>query len=183
MPLIDRSQLGPQFRFWLIHVSLTAAPSFFFALMAFGQAMAVAAMLAGITSFVVGYTLICSSTFYSRMSGESSLGRAVKIGARIRVIISLLAMPLMLGVYVEWPLFFFTPDYWAGFGAIAVVQSVASFAVGAQVNLMDGSPHFWPTYAVVVVEGLIISFTLVMLVFFTLLVLNRKAGRGGVRRG
>lgn len=180
MPLIERSQLGPQFRFWLLHVSLTAVPSFFFALMAFNTVMAVAAMLAGIATFVVGYTLLGSSTFYMKMSGASPLGRAVKIGARIRVIISLATAPLLLGFYVGLPLLFFSPDYWAGFGAVAIVQQVASLVVGQRVELMDGSPHFLPTYAVVIAEGLIISFTLVLLVFFSLLVLNRKAARAGV---
>ena len=45
MPWIDREQLGPQFRFWLLHVTLTAAPSFFIALIAFNTPMAILAML------------------------------------------------------------------------------------------------------------------------------------------
>jgi hypothetical protein len=36
---------------------------------------------------------------------------------------------------------------------------------------------------VVILEGLIISFTLVLLTFFCLLVLNRKASRQGVAQG
>jgi len=177
MPLIDRTQLGPQLKFWSVHVVLTAAPSFGLALMNFNSIAAITAMLAGITTFVIGYTLLCSLTAYQKMSTASVLGRAVKIGAKIRLIISLATAPLLLSVYLQVPLLFFAPDYWAGLAAIGIVQTISAAVSQAPVDLMGGSPHFVLTYCVVIVEGLILSFTLVLLVFFTLLFLNRKVGR------
>jgi len=183
MRWIDGSQIGPQFRFWMVHVCLTAMPSFCFALIAFNAPMAIAAMLAGIASFVCGYTLLCSLTIYGQLAGASTLGRAVKIGARIRVIISLATAPLLLGIFVGLPLTLFAPDYWAGLGAVTIVQHAWRLVLGQPLDLMNGSADFIPTYCVVIVEGLLISFTLVLIVFFCLLVLNRKASRAGDRLG
>jgi hypothetical protein len=177
MPLIDREQFGPQLKFWSVHVMLTAAPSFGLALMSFNSITAITAMLAGITTFVIGYTLLCSLTAYQKMSTDTVLGRAVKTGAKIRLIISLATAPLLLSFYFQVPLLFFAPDYWAGLAAIGIVQTISATVFQVPVDLMDGSSHFALTYCVVIVEGLLLSFTLVLLVFFTLLFLNRKVGR------
>ena len=175
--MIVKEKLGPQLRFWSIHVGLTALPSFAVALIRFNTVPAILAMLAGILTFILGYSFLCASTFYTKLTGASLIGEAVKKGTRIRLILSLATAPFLFGAFAQWPTVLLAPDFWAGFGAIMIVGFISN-ALGFQgVEPVEGSITFFQTYFVTIVEGLLISFTLVLLVFFVLLFLNRKAAR------
>ena len=181
MALIDSSQLRSQFRFWCLHVIFTALPSFCFALMAFNKPTAVLAMLAGVATFVVGYTLLTSTTIYQRMSGTSLLGQAVKRGAKIRMWLSLITAPMFASVFVGgFVLVMICPDYWAGLAAVMTVGWVAEELFGVTGGWETWSGSFVFTYLTVIVEGLIMSFTLVLFAFFSLLFMNKKANRAVV---
>lgn len=175
--MLQQEKVGPQLRFWSLHVGLTALPSFAVALIKFNSPGAILAMLAGIATFIVGYTLLCSSTVYARLTGASLLGEAVRKGTRIRLILSLATAPLLFGAFAEFPSVLFAPDFWAGFGALLVVGWFSQVLGLGQVDVGRNEIGFVPTYFITIVEGLLISFTLVLLAFFALLFLNRRAAR------
>ena len=181
--MIEKEKLGPQLRFWTLHVGLTALPSFMVALIQFNTVPAILAMLAGILTFILGYSLLCASTFYARLTGASLLGEAVRKGTRIRLVLSLVTAPLLFGAFVQWPTVLFAPDFWAGFAAVIIVGWVSSIAGFGRVEPVEGEINFLQTYFITVVEGVLISFTLVLLVFFCLLFLNRRAHRLALRQG
>lgn len=179
---IDKAQLRPQFQFWSLHVAGTATPSFLVALIRFNSPGAIAGMLAGIATFICGYSLLCSTFRYQQLDRATLLGRSVKIGAKIRLWLSLGTGPfLVIGGWMEQPFLMISPDFWAGWAAFIVVATL--FGV---IGISPAGGPTWETdqrfstaYSITVVEGLIISFTLVGIVFFALLYLNSRANRAG----
>lgn len=176
---LDLSALPRQFRHWALHCSLNALPSFIIACMAlqlWKHPPAIGAMLAAVCTFILLYTFITS------LRGPFSdaahpLHRAMKIGTRIRAILSLISVPVALsdGILI-------LPDFWCGYIAAILVNQVAMFA-GSQHPIFDmGSDsgdraEFFPTFAVTMVEGLILSFLLLMVSFFALLFIHARDRR------
>lgn len=175
--MIDTGVLRQQLRFWSVHVGLTALPSFCFALLAFNSPPAVAGMLAGIVTFIAGYTLLGSLKGYRAFADRTLVGRAVRMGARARVIVSLVSGVMFLPVLGNsFALVNFAPDYWAGWAAVLFVDGVSSL-LGASWNLSSGSRDFLPTYLVTVTEGVILSFTLLLFSFLALVLLTMRQNR------
>ena len=178
------SQLG----FWSLHCGLTALPSFCIALTTFNSGLAILAMLCGIATFVLGYTLITSSSLYGKIHA-GLIGRSIKLGARIRMIISLASLPLLIpliGTNIndspEPPTgLFFAPDFWFGYAAIVIVVMIMGAISSPSASFLgsdgDLGGNFLTTYAVTIVEGLLISISLITIAFITLIILNFRKNR------
>lgn len=185
MPL-DPSAFPRQLRHWALHCSLNALPSFIIACLVlhlWEEPKAIAAMVAAVCTFIVLYATLTS--FDGPFSDpEHPLHRAMKTGTRIRAVISLVSVPLALldGVFL-------LPDFWCGYYAAALVNVAAVFA-GSPGDVFDmdrsngDSSGFFATFAVTMVEGLILSFLLMMISFFALLFIHAKDRRKGrLRQG
>lgn len=171
---IDRTRLPAQARYWTLHCCINALPSFIvaaFYLQMITHPACVAAMLLAILTFIAAYTVVTSIEGWFSDS-QSVLSRALKVGVRIRLIISLVSLPLLL----PSALAFFVPDVWAGMLASATVNWVGTVlgAGGTWIGPTESHPHALAVYATTMIEGLIISFMLLMLSFFSLLILQAR---------
>ena len=171
---IDRSLLPVQARYWTLHCCINALPSFIvaaFYLQMITSPTCILAMLMAILTFIAAYTVITSIEGWFSDS-QSVLSRALKVGVRIRMIVSLVSLPLL----IPTALAFLVPDVWAGMLAAAIVNWVADFlgSGGAWIGPTEGHPPALAVYATTMIEGLIISFMLFMLSFFSLLVLQAR---------
>ncbi|MBK1828373.1 hypothetical protein [Haloferula rosea] len=134
--------------------------------------LAILAMLLAILTFVVAYTVITSIDGLFN-DPESLLSRALKIGVKFRLVVSLVSLPFLLPTAAA----LFVPDVWAGMLAVGLVNGVGQWLLGgggAMVGPTEGSPPMLAVYATTIIEGLILSLSLLMISFFTLLVLQMK---------
>ncbi len=186
--LVRTNTFPTQLRFWALHCGLTALPSFCIALTQFNSPQAILAMLCGIATFVFGYAFLTSTPIYGKVHG-GLIGRSIKLGTRIRMIISLASLPLLIPLIGqnmesmgEPPEYlFYAPDFWFGYAAIIVVFIGLNAVTGGSPagNLNDGSfgQDFLTPYATTLVEGLLISVSLVFIAFITLIILNFRRNR------
>ena len=171
---LDRSRLRSQARYWGLHCSVNALPSFIVAtcyLQMATKPLAILAMLLAILTFVVAYTVITSIDGLFT-DPESLLSRALKIGVKFRLVVSLVSLPFLLPTAAA----LFVPDVWAGMLAVGLVNGAGQLlgGGGAMVGPTEGSPPMLAVYATTIIEGLILSLSLLMISFFTLLVLQMK---------
>jgi len=154
--------------------------------MQFNSPVAIIAMLCGIATFIIGYSFLTSRSFYGKIH-TGLIGRSVKLGARIRMIVSLASLPLLIPLLSfkthnnDPPeSLMFVPDFWFGFIAMIIVNLLYQvtgnnpFANGMN-NASDFS--FLPTYLITVTEGVLISISLVLIAFITLIILNFRRNR------
>lgn len=178
---IDRARLPQQARYWTAHCCINALPSFIvaaFYLQMITQPACVIAMLLAILTFIAAYTIVTSIDGWFSDS-QSVLSRALKVGVRIRLILSLVSLPLLLPT----PVAFFVPDVWAGIIAAGIVNGFGQM-IGVGRVLIEPGTGGTPAlvvYATTITEGLILSLMLMMLSFFSLLVIQarerKKIGR------
>lgn len=74
---------------------------------------------------------------------------------------------------------FFTADFWFGYAAL-IITALGSEAIGLglrNLNEETMQSQFLFPYLTTVVEGLLISISLVLIAFFTLVILNAKQRR------
>ena len=191
-PVIDATHLAPtntfsrQLGFWSIHCGLTSLPSFCIALTQFNSAAAILAMLCGIATFILGYSFLTSRSFYGKIH-IGLMGRSIKLGARIRMIVSLASLPLLIPI-IDWNAksgdppesLMFVPDFWFGFIAMIIVNILYSLTgtnVFARGMNNPGDLSFLPTYLITMTEGILISISLVFIAFITLIILNFRKNR------
>ncbi|BDS07286.1 hypothetical protein NT6N_23260 [Oceaniferula spumae] len=179
-PVLPTNSFARQLRYWAIHCGLTAIPSFCIALTRFNSPGEIAAMICGILTFVFGYAFLTSAGFYTKIH-NGLLGKAVNWGARIRMIISLCSIPLLfslIGKSEPTEEVLFVPDFWFGFIAL-LIFSQAAMIFGVQHFRSNTGEHlnFLEAYAVTVIEGVLISFSLVLIAFISLVFLNYKRNR------
>ena len=185
----ERTNTFPaQLRFWGIHCSLTALPSFIIAFTQFNSGRAVLAMVCGIATFVFGYAFLTATPIYGKIH-TGLIGRSIKLGTRIRMIISLISLPLLIPIIgqniddMDGPAesMFFAPDFWFGYAAILIVFAVigAVSKGGSGVGSVDDmfGNDFLTTYAITIVEGILISGSLIFIAFITLIILNFRRNR------
>ncbi|MCP5537469.1 MAG: hypothetical protein H7A51_14700 [Akkermansiaceae bacterium] len=182
---IPASTWPGQLRYWSIHCGLTALPSFCIALTYFNTLASIAAMLAGVATFVMAYTAVTASPLYGKIHG-GLVGRSVRLGTRIRMIISLVGLPLLIpliGLDIDTaepaPTMVFTADFWFGYAALLITAIGGQF-VGLDFNSVvrdSAPPGFLFTYLTTIVEGLLISVSLVLIAFFSLIILNARQKR------
>lgn len=176
---LDHSLLRPQLRFWSIHCSINALPSFVIAMTYLGlwqKPAAILAMLLAVATFITGYTFLTS---IRGLFGDpqSLLSRALKLGTKIRLVMSLITLLLIF----PSPIALFLPDVWAGLLAAGIVNAVGqrlgnpmSSGVG---GIVSDSPL--AVFATTLLEGLILSFLLLMISFFCLLGMQIRSRRRG----
>lgn len=178
MPL-DTSAPPRQFRYWATHSSLNALPSFIIACKVLGlwkQPVAIAAMLCAVATFIAGFTLVTS--LRGPLSDPSHLlHRSIRVGAKIRMAISAISIPIALTDAI-----LLLPDFWCGFVAVNLTNGVLGW-LGSPTGLINPDPDdtqqtsFFAVYASTMVEGLILSFGLLMISFFALVVLQFRERR------
>lgn len=187
---------------WASHITLCSAPSFFIAYTSgYDSPHSVAAMCLGVVIFIVFYTAISSLKIFQRVRMNPILSRSIQLGTYIRTGISLLGgLGLILGhtfsLLKKLTFFFMLPDIYSGLMAISIVeffgkcrpQSSLRLSIqgdDAAVRFADpwvGNQHsFFPTLATVIIEGLIISVSLLIICSVLVLILRfirkYKAGK------
>lgn len=168
-----------QLGFWGLHCGLTAIPSFCIALTKLNDADEVLGMLCGILTFVFGYTFLTSAGFYGKIH-RGLIGKSIKWGARIRMFISVFSIPLLLttlGKGKPSEEVMFVPDMWFGLAAL-ILFSIGARVIGFDLgNTGAGDLGFFATYTVTMIEGVLISISLILIAFISLVVLNYKRNR------
>lgn len=175
-----------QLRFWTLHCTINALPSF--AIAAFLLEMrkspsALLAMLAAVVTFILLYSILTSIT--SPLTNESHLlARSLRLGTKIRAWIS--GLSLLLIVTVK-PLFFI-PDFWCGFLSVALLDRVVKIFHPGSLTFafVDSSiatrpDNFLPVFATTLLEGFILSLILLIISFFAILFLQAKDRRRAFR--
>ena len=172
----DPAVFPRQLRYWALHCLLNAAPSLGIALGWMGLwkvPAAVAAMFAAIATFIGLYSFL-TSLRGPFTDPDHILSRALRLGAKIRAWISglsCLAVPTGFGML-------FTPDYWCGLISITLVNAPSRFLgkEGAffQPDTDGSTASFFPVYATTLLEGFILSFLLLMIAFFSLILLQMR---------
>jgi hypothetical protein len=170
-----------QLRYWSFHCLLNAMPSLGIALWwleLWQHPSAVAGLFAAIATFILLYATLTSLP--GPLTDPSQpLSRALRMGAKIRGWISALSMLLLpTGI-----LMIFTPDYWAGLIAIGLLNSVVRF-FGSDQPFFDSdttsnTAGFFPVYLTTMLEGILLSFFLLMIAFFALLAVQAMDRRKG----
>ncbi len=173
-----------QLRYWSFHCSLNALPSlgiatFYLKLGKSPQAMA--AMFAAIATFILLYAALTS--IHGPLSDPGHLlSRALRLGAKIRGWISGISVLLL----VTGPGMLLTPDLWCGFLSLAILNQASRLLGMSQdffanaANDASANASFLPVFATTMLEGFILSFLLLMISFFALFFVRRKAQRRAV---
>ena len=180
--VIDKTRLPRQLKYWAKHCSLNALPSFGIALVYLGlwkSPAGIVAMVLAVMCFVVGYAVATSMP--ALFPDEDSLThRALAMGIKIRKWIVWVSLPCC----AIPPLALLTPDLWAGMLASALLQWVhrALGSSGFDV-VIEEQPSAIEAFQLTLVEGLILSFGLLMLSFFILVVFQIRERRNMVLDG
>ena len=161
-----------QLKHWTFHCALNALPSFIIAaawMKMYKQPACLAAMLLAITCFILAYATITSLP--SPMNEKDSLpSRSIRLGAKIRSWIAGLSIPLVCSNGI-----FFAPDLWCGMLTVGAVNWIAKqFGHINPVIGMDKKNDPVTVFVTTLLEGTIISIGLLMLAFFTLLILQAR---------
>lgn len=173
-----QSTFPRQLRFWTFHCSLNALPSFSIALFymqLWDNPVAIAAMVSAICTFILLYSTLTSLPG-PLAEGGHVLSRALRLGSKIRGWISVLSLLII------WPpAGFFTPDFWCGMFAINIFNDLAAF-IGYNSSFGGGIPSdtssgFFPVYTVTLLEGFILSFLLLLISFFSIIILQARDRR------
>ena len=182
----EERSVRDNFRYWGLHVSVCSLPSFLVAYNTYYDAIhCVAAMVIGIAMFVVLFSFISSSTLFRSVTKDPTLYRAIRWGVNLRSSISVfgvfgwaLASLVFQAKEVLWV--FFVPDLYSGMLAIQIVESLGNAwpLDSLRVSILGDDPavraadiwfgdmnSFFPTLATVLVEGVIISISLVTICF------------------
>lgn len=173
-----RRNFPGKLRFWALHCTINALPSYLIAVVLLGLwpvMHAHWAMLAAVCTFIIGYAVFTSWVPILR-EGRNLFTRALKVGLVIRTVISvitLIAVPM-------GPVLLFTPDLWCGLWANAFVSWVLGSEPLAQRvggSASNSDVGFFEIYATTLVEGLILSFLLFILSFIAIIILQMRDRR------
>lgn len=161
-----------QLRFWTLHGTLQALPSFCIAagfLHLWRSPAALAAMVAGIAVFVLILTTV-TSLMPSLSDLRQPQARALRLGAKIRSWIAALSLLLVV------PVPMLTPDFWCGMVAVATGESFLQ-TMGSSVEIFGGRGGFYPVLLVTLLEGVVLAFLLLLISFAVLVVQQFRARR------
>ncbi|GHC49997.1 hypothetical protein [Roseibacillus persicicus] len=172
---IPTQDLRKNLQFWSLHCSITALPSFLMAgvfLELFQSVFSVLAMLTGVLIFILGYSLV--STFVPTLNNRNSLfSRALAIALKLRIAVTVLGL-LALCLPI---LFLLHPDYYAGLFAKALLESAYSLVSQSSYYDLAQSNDFFAILLWTLTEGVILSFLLIFVSFFCLILVNRRQNR------
>ena len=168
-----------QLGFWGLHCGLTSLPSFCIALTRFNSPSEIIGMFFGILTFIFGYAFLTSAGFYGKIH-VGLIGKSIKVGARIRMWISLVSLPILIttiGKSEPSQEVMFVPDMWFGLAAL-ILFSIGARVIGFDLgNTGAGDLGFFATYTVTMIEGVLISISLILIAFISLVVLNYRRNR------
>lgn len=165
-------------RFWAIHCTINAVPSYLIAVVwlgLWGSMVAQFAMLAAVVTFIIGYAVLTSWVSVLR-EGRNLFTRALKVGLAIRTVISVLTV---LSIPIATPLLF-APDMWCGLAANWAVSEVLGTSTLAQrtgASTIGSQVGFLEIYATTVLEGLILSLMLFIFSFIAIIILQMRDRR------
>ena len=168
-----RTVFPRQLRYWTFHCTLNALPSFCIALVAlqfWKNPQAIAAMVSAVGTFILIYAA-CTSLNGPLADETHVLSRSLKLGARLRAWISGFSM-----LVVFTPAMSITPDFWCGYFAV-ILANVLSKAAGASGSLFDmngGNAEFFAVYTITMLEGIILTFILLMRSFVAVVFLQAR---------
>lgn len=147
-PISAGDGFGRQLMLWSLRGIFCAGPSYYWALlMDFRHPAEQLAMVAGVATYVLVFSWIDTRRRSRTRAELGDFGWALRVGASVRAIVA--------------PLLIFGPDIWCGFVALGVVERVAGrFGV---LNVPLANSLGW-TYAVTVLQGGLISLTMLGLV-------------------
>ncbi len=178
--MIDLQRWPGQIRYWAKHCAINTLPSFGIALILLDlwqSPAAIMAMLLAVFCFVIGYSVVTSMP--ALFPDQSSLtSRALALGTKIRMWLS--GASVVVGLIPG--AFFVLPDFWAGMLAVSLLQSAFGL-MGVPFFQEMGSERMRPqeAFLTTLLEGLILSFGLMMLSFFILIILQIRERRGLAR--
>lgn len=161
--------LSRQLRYWGCHCAINALPSFIMALAYMGlykSPTAITAMLCAIVTFIVIYA-IATSLSSPLTNQDHILSKSMRLGAKIRSWIAAISVPL-----TGTPLLFFVPDLWLGMAACRITNFVYGQGILGSYSEIKS---FSQVYLTTMLEGLMISMLLLMIAFFSLLIIQSKA--------
>jgi hypothetical protein len=174
-----RSNFPRQLRYWTLHCLLNALPSLAIALgwaQLIRSPTATAAIFTAIATFILVYATLTS---WLRPAADRSrlLFRSLDLGLRIRALISILS----LFALTDKDHLVFLPDTWCGLAAGFSVNWLGRKFGASGLNLNGRHPEsvsgFLQIYATTLLEGFILSFLLLMISFFALIILQAKDRR------
>lgn len=174
--IFEQRRFPGQLRYWGLHCTINALPSFIIAcwmLELWGNLAAVLAMLLAIGTFVLIYAGVTS--LRGPLSDSTNLAaRALRLGAKVRLWVSLVSVPVVLcdGALL-------TPDFWAGLYSVAIVNHVGDLLGHHAGELVgtDGRGDPLGVYCATMLEGSMISVMLLFVAFFSLVVMQIRARR------
>ena len=159
---LDRDIFLRQFRHWSLHCSLNALPSFIIATFWLNlrkEPQAIMAMILAILTFIILYTLLTSSVA-ALSNRDHVLARALKLGTKVRVWVSVCSLPFLLDEkFLMW-----LPDTWCGVAAGWIIEAFRLTVGGGRTMDLLQSPSL--VYCMTVLEGLILSALVMMISFF-----------------
>lgn len=165
----NASKLPRAMALWAGLVALNALPSFIIAMhVEFGPHGPM--ILAGVMTLWVIYML---AACIDGVMVEGGVGaRAMRLAVKIRTGIALVSLLFVASEDV----IFLSPDFYSGFAAGWIL---ILFDHVAKTSLMDMDGGFSPlaAYLLTVTEGLLVSFLMLMLAFFILVILQRREAR------
>jgi hypothetical protein len=168
-------------KFWSLHCTINALPSYLvvvFLLEQAGNPTAHFAMLSAIATFVIGYSVLTSLPGPLTRK-DSLLSRALKFGLTLRMIcsiITVLAVPTRIFLLL-------TPDYWCGNFASMIVAEIFNLlgqkayifgAVGNGELVENAQIMFMEFYLVTLLEGLMLSLMLFVFSVFAVVILQMR---------
>ncbi|MGJ8641935.1 MAG: hypothetical protein ACSHX9_00890 [Luteolibacter sp.] len=174
-------------RFWFFHCIINALPSYLIAviwLRLWIHPIAHVAMGCAVLTFVLGYSVLTSLP--GPLTERNSLfARAMRVGLRIRMIISILTVCVVpTGVFI-----LFTPDYWCGQLAVNLVSEFYHL-IGVEPTLMHMVDYDWSfaatfmeIYLSTLLEGLILSFMLFIFSVIAIIILQMRDRKKMFREG
>ncbi len=168
-----------QLRFWSFHCCLNSLPSLGIALFFLGlwkRPEAVVAMFAAIFVFVMLYATV-TSCFRPLSEKGHVISRSIALGAKIRAWISGISVfAICIGGVM------LTPDFWSGFVSAGLYAQGAGY-FGATGHLIENSERagFFEIFATTVLEGFIISIFLLVISFFSVIIIQSKERRKFLR--
>jgi len=174
-----RSNFPRQLRYWALHCLLNALPSLGIALgwaQLIRSPAATAAMFTAIATFILLYATL-TSWFPPAADRSRLLFRSLDLGLKIRAVISIFSV---FGLTDKNHLVFL-PDTWCGLAAGFNVDWLSRAFGYGRLNLNGSHSNsvsgFVQIYATTMLEGLILSFLLLMISFFALIILQARDRR------
>lgn len=173
------SRFPKQLGYWAIHGSIQALPCFVIAVNwfdKFGDATAISAMVLGLAIHIP--ILALASSLLPLTERNHPIGRAIRMGVTIRSLMAATCAPLGI---TQLAIFF--PDAWCGGLAVCLTELI--------VNIMPRSSSypvyiqneggFLPILTITLLTGVFLTFLLLMISFFCLVVLQARERRSFLR--